>query len=71
MQIDYSTDDMAEAIETVLQALDNSIPIQVVEEKIKELKIKKKKYGFGSIESIIFLNKIQVLQQLLETFQKK
>ena len=37
-----------------------------VKEKIEELKTKKKEYGFGSLESIIFLNKIQVLQELLK-----
>lgn len=36
MQLKYSTDDMAEAIETILQALENSIPKQVIEDKIKE-----------------------------------
>ena len=36
-----------------------------VEEKIEELETKKKEYGFGSIESMLFLNKIQVLQELL------
>ena len=69
MQIDYTVDQMADAIETVLQELENSIPKKKIEDKIKELEhlIEEVKdvvgLGFDCIE---YKGAIQVLQELLE-----
>ena len=54
------------AIETVLQALDNSIPKEKVEDKIAELWIKCPKNSINDVMINERNNKIEVLQELLE-----
>lgn len=62
--------DLAQAIEIVLKALDNSISKEVIEKKIEELdKLiieTQKELGSASKEYTIYVYQKQVLQELLE-----
>lgn len=73
--IDYRFDNMlttkqTNAIETLVQALENSIPTSVVEEKIKELdKLiveTQKELGSASKEYTIYVYQKSILKELLQ-----
>lgn len=75
--LSYMEDDETEkeAIETVLQALDNSISKDKVKEKVEEYRNKSEEYdenrkndfmGFWNIEFLKVCHKMQGLQELLE-----
>ncbi len=55
-----------QAIETILQALENSIPTEVIEKKIAELWIKCPKNSINKFMINERNNKIEVLQEILE-----
>lgn len=61
----YMTNKEQDALQDLNLYINDSTPNQKIRDKIKELEEKKKRYGFGSIESITFLNKIDALKSLL------
>jgi hypothetical protein len=60
-----SVEEWNKAIEEFSKRKTDFIPKQVIRDKIKELEKEKKRYGFSSIESIICVNKIQALKEIL------
>lgn len=67
MQLTANCDTESSAIETLIQALENSISREVIEKKLKELKKEYKKVlETNSMQAFILKCQIEILEELLQ-----